>query len=331
MPMGSYHIIDGEKVSVRYSGQEWTCARCRQYKRDCPGAAVARECTADRVMLSSHMKEHWEKKGYQPDTGALNGVGEDLELEVQVGRNDRETNPVPESLLSSKYNSVIVKGFRTDTPIENIMEILSEYGLPESYEKESLIKNEITGSITIENIKPEECLSLSSRMYKKKFLRRQIVVTSVVANSPGKPAVQVQAEKTPEHLVSPQPQPTDPQPPNNANWLFLKLPLITHSSVSSPPTSPGVQQKIDQIEKQTPSTSITDTAADSSIKNRPEKRGESLTILQDLRNCLGRRRSRSRMWRRSRTSWRRSWNTRRRIQFLVRSITLTSTMGISIQ
>ena len=133
-----------------------------------------------------------------------------------------------------------MKGFRTDTPMENILEILSQYGLPDSYEKESLVKNETTGSITIENLKPEECLSLSSRMHKKKFLRRQIFVTSVVANSPGKPAVQVQAEKTPEHLVSPQPQPTDPQPPNNANCLFLKLPLLTHTSVSSSPTSPGV-------------------------------------------------------------------------------------------
>ena len=58
LPMGSYHIIDGEKVSVRYSGQEWTCARCHQYKKDCPGAAVARECTADGVMLSTHTEDH---------------------------------------------------------------------------------------------------------------------------------------------------------------------------------------------------------------------------------------------------------------------------------
>ena len=46
--MGSYHIIDGEKVSIRYGGQEWTCARCQQFKRDCPGKAVAKECTAVR-------------------------------------------------------------------------------------------------------------------------------------------------------------------------------------------------------------------------------------------------------------------------------------------
>ena len=178
-------------MSVRYSGQEWTCARCHQYKKDCLGAAVARESTADIVLLSSHMKEHWEKIGYQPDTGALNGVDEKLELEIQVGRNEKETNPVPESILTSKYNSVIVKRFRTDTHMESILEILSEYGLPDPYEKESLIKNETMGSITIENLKPEECLSLTSRMHKKKFLSGQ---------SSGKPAVQVQAEKTPRTI-----------------------------------------------------------------------------------------------------------------------------------
>ena len=45
---------------MRYNGQEWTCARCHQLKKDCPGLAVARNCTADRVLLSEHMREHWE-------------------------------------------------------------------------------------------------------------------------------------------------------------------------------------------------------------------------------------------------------------------------------
>ena len=29
-PMGTYHIIDGEKVSVKYRGQDKTCARCHK-------------------------------------------------------------------------------------------------------------------------------------------------------------------------------------------------------------------------------------------------------------------------------------------------------------
>jgi hypothetical protein len=89
VPMGSYHIIDGEKVSVRYSGQEWSCAKCHQFKRDCPGAAVASDCTAERTLLSAYMVEHWDKIGYKPDSDLMNEVDQ-VELEVQVGGTKKE-------------------------------------------------------------------------------------------------------------------------------------------------------------------------------------------------------------------------------------------------
>ena len=57
--MGSYHIIDGEKVSVKYRGQDKTCARCHKTESVCPGKAMARECTSDRVLLSAHKEDHW--------------------------------------------------------------------------------------------------------------------------------------------------------------------------------------------------------------------------------------------------------------------------------
>ena len=84
-PMGSYHIIDGEKVTVRYPGQEWTCARCHQVRRLCPGNAIARNCTADRVLLSTHMTTHWEKIGFKPDTEADTEVDDLPEVDIQVG------------------------------------------------------------------------------------------------------------------------------------------------------------------------------------------------------------------------------------------------------
>ena len=51
--MGSYHNIDGEKVSVRYRGQARTCARCHKTESVCPGRAIARDCTSARVLLSA--------------------------------------------------------------------------------------------------------------------------------------------------------------------------------------------------------------------------------------------------------------------------------------
>ena len=187
VPMGSYHIIDGEKVTVRYRGQEWTCARCHKYKQQCPGSAVARDCTADRVLLSAHMKEHWEKIGYKPETDTLNEVDEELDLEIQVGgMKQKELNLIPESSLSNKYHSVIIKGFRSDTPLESVREILMGQGLPSDFNSSAMVRNEKNGIITIENLEPQSCLHIVSNMNGKRFLNRQIHVTSVVSASPVK-------------------------------------------------------------------------------------------------------------------------------------------------
>ena len=66
-PLGSYHLIDDTKVSVRYRGQARTCAKCHKVSGECPGNGLAKDCTADRVMLTDAMKAHWQEIGYTPD------------------------------------------------------------------------------------------------------------------------------------------------------------------------------------------------------------------------------------------------------------------------
>ena len=34
--MGTYHLVDGESVTVSYSGQRRTCGRCHRDSRTCP-------------------------------------------------------------------------------------------------------------------------------------------------------------------------------------------------------------------------------------------------------------------------------------------------------
>ena len=165
-------------------------------------------------------------------------------------------------MKSLNLNSVIVKGFRTDTQLKSILDILHQYGLPEVYNTESIVRNENTGSITLENLKPEECLSLTSRMHKKMFLRRQIFITSVVGESPGKQPVQ----KSPEIKITS--DTANHEPPNLGDSFLLKPTPITLSSGSVSPTSPKVQEKIDQIEKQTSSNSLTDSDSSSRVDKR---------------------------------------------------------------
>ena len=76
-PMGSFHIIEGQKVFIRYRGQLKSCARCHKIMLDCPGKGVAKDCTGDRVLLSAHMEQHWQDVGFVPDTGLINEVDEE--------------------------------------------------------------------------------------------------------------------------------------------------------------------------------------------------------------------------------------------------------------
>ena len=138
----------------------------------------------------------------------------------------------------------------------SILDILSQNGLPDEFSMESFIQNENTGSITLENLKPEDCLQLVANMNRKRFLKRQIFVTAVVFSSPVKTQSQADSATngalsspgsgSSQHPASPLvPQTLLPKPPPSPSSL----------QIASPVTSPGVQQKIDQLEKQASSTS----------------------------------------------------------------------------
>ena len=75
----------------------------------CSGKGMAKDCTSDRVLLSAHMEEHWEKVGHRPDIVDLNEVDE---LDIQIGR--KEPEPTPANLLrpdhSGKYTYVLIRG-----------------------------------------------------------------------------------------------------------------------------------------------------------------------------------------------------------------------------
>ena len=42
--MGTFHLIDGVNVTVRYTGQRRTCGRCHQTSLACPGGRWAKIC-----------------------------------------------------------------------------------------------------------------------------------------------------------------------------------------------------------------------------------------------------------------------------------------------
>ena len=177
----------------KYRGQDKTCARCHKTESVCPGKAMARDCTSDRVLLSTHMEEHWVKVGYKPDTVELNEVDE---LEIQIGRKDPE--PAPSDSLrpdhTAKYTSVMINGFSKTAEEQDIYDILLEGGLPTDYAIENIKKNDKNGQLVIESLDADVCVSLTNHIHGNKFLNREIYVTSAVQKTPAKETLETDAE-----------------------------------------------------------------------------------------------------------------------------------------
>ena len=68
--LGTYHVIDGNKVTARYPGQQLTCARCFGTPSTCPGRGIARKCEVEqgpRVEFVTYIKDLWNKIGHSPE------------------------------------------------------------------------------------------------------------------------------------------------------------------------------------------------------------------------------------------------------------------------
>ena len=249
--MGSFHIIDGEKVSIRYRGQIRTCARCHQQETQCPGKSVAKECTAPRVLLSSHMQEHWKIVSYVPDRDSenLEDVEEESTVNIQIGPKTEE-NKGPD--LTPRYNSVIINGFLPGTDLGQVHDILLGHGLPPGCLVTDILRREKAGKLTISNLSSDTCVDLMDRLHGKVFLKRKIYVTAVVAASPQKPALNIIEILKPsfEPLLSPSGQTPSAE---TLSKTPAKEPPVSSPSRSgrdnSQPTSPTASSIPSSIEK----------------------------------------------------------------------------------
>ena len=273
-PMGSYHIIDGEKVSVKYRGQDRTCARCHKTESVCPGKAIARDCTSERILLSVHMEEHWEKVGYKPDA-STSDLSEADELDVQVGRKDPEPAP-PDSLrpdYTSRYSSVLINGFSKSASEKEVYDILLEGGLPASYHIQNIQKSDKNGQLRIENLEPSVCLSLSSHIHGKQFFSRKVFVTSIVEKTPEKEAgEEEQAESTENEISDEESEVEEVSTVSKAPCAKLFSDMPAPSSKRPARSSPEVSsEKGRRDKKKKKSTKSENTALRASSRNNKAK------------------------------------------------------------
>ena len=78
--IGTYHAMDGQKVTLRYMGQQQTCARCHETARNCRGGAMARKCEAangPKVEFSDYILKLWNDIGYLPGDVEMASIYDD--------------------------------------------------------------------------------------------------------------------------------------------------------------------------------------------------------------------------------------------------------------
>ena len=174
-------------MSVKYRGQVKTCARCHKTERDCPGKAVARDCQETRVLLSTHMHEHWQSIGFVPDQDTESSDDID-EVDIHVGKNNRSYSTVKEGPdLSHRYKSLLISGLhQSELDLNQIYEILLKNGLPNSIKSSEITINEKSHKVTVNGLEPGDCLTMMESMHGKRILNKKVFVAPIVAQSPVK-------------------------------------------------------------------------------------------------------------------------------------------------
>ena len=190
--IGSTHIIDGEKVSIRYPGQTKTCNKCHQQANLCSGKGLAKDCSSEKILLSQHMISYWKQINFNPETTDMNEVDDlenDEEVPVTVDQvKNKPKNVVADTELTKRYGGVVIKGYKKESDMNEVIETLKEAGLPFDYDKADLHITEKFGRITIyiHDLKSETCIEIINNLHDEEKSGNKLSVYSLVEDTPTK-------------------------------------------------------------------------------------------------------------------------------------------------
>ena len=188
--MGTYHVIDGQKVTARYPGQQQTCARCHETPQHCLGKGMARKCEeagGPKVELTDYILKLWHKIGYSPDDAKLSDdINEDLDGLPVIQQEGGNFTPAKVPSDPNLFSGVNIKTFPKETDHGVITEFLFKSGLAVKH-KES-IKIRPNGSVSIMNLTSAECIAMISTIHHNDQFGRKLFCNGVIGLTPDKPA-----------------------------------------------------------------------------------------------------------------------------------------------
>ena len=169
MAMGTYHIIDGAKVRVFYSGNRKTCGRCHSNADNCPGGGIAKDCESSdgpRVSIIDHMRKLWKTINFVPNSFEFNLIEDgndtnervnDKPIKDAIGFSPKLSRPEPTPDDVARYGGLSVHNFPKKLVDDEIIKFIKEVGGDDLDEK-TVIKLNRTNkntSAAVDPLKPQ--------------------------------------------------------------------------------------------------------------------------------------------------------------------------------
>ena len=227
--LGTYHIIDGQRVTVKYRGQPPTCARCFCSPQKCPGNGLAKRCEQAGGLkkdFNDYILNLWDEIGYVPSQVELDPEINEIH-DTQESANFTPNKSVSQQ-DSSKFNGVRVSSFPKDADNGQIVEFLVNSGLPEERKDDISIKR--NGAVIIDNLPNYVCMELITAIHDKLHFGRRLYCNGVVPRTPDKSDPNPDIDQNEKNLVIKQGQ--HQQLSNIWYQVLYPLCLQTHSSIS---------------------------------------------------------------------------------------------------
>ena len=153
--IGTYHVLDGQKVIVKYPGQLQTCARCHQTAKSCLGRGMAKRCEearGEKVEFWDYIRNLWNQIGYSPQNGGTPAEAADQETDegfIQQEGGIFTPKKAPTDYVG-KFAGVSIKYFPKEVDQSQIVDLLMESGLPTNNMQDIAIK--ASGNVSIRNL-----------------------------------------------------------------------------------------------------------------------------------------------------------------------------------
>ena len=186
--IGTYHVIESQKVSLKYPGQQQTCGHCHETPRSCKGKGIAKRCRAEggeRVEFTDYILSLWKRIGYSPQNLELiDDVNENTE-DIHVLQVEAFT-PVKARVDDAVFAGVHIKQLPREYDQGEVIEFLCRSGLPENKRDEAIFNT--NGSITIKNLDNDTSRVLIEAIHGQYNFDKKLFCNGLVPLTPRKEA-----------------------------------------------------------------------------------------------------------------------------------------------